>query len=126
MSQFPFFEKPLQNSPRLCMSLFSLLALGFILLIRDLYSNAKAVGVGAHATEWMWTSQDNLQKPAYHMGFRDQARVFRPGVAVKPVYKHLFTALLGACFSFPLILVFSEKLKRFLQKCLGKLGGFKV
>lgn len=66
MGQFPFFEKPLQNSPRLCLSLLSLLALGFILLIRDLCNNPKAVDVGAHAAEWMWRSQDNLQEPAQH------------------------------------------------------------
>lgn len=91
MGQFPFFEKPLQNSPRLCMSLLSLLALGFILPIRDLGRNPKAVGVGARAAEWMW-SQDNFQEPAHHVGFRDQARVVRPGVASRAVLLSINTS----------------------------------
>lgn len=76
-----------------------MLALGFILPIRDLCRNPKAVGVSAHATEWMW-SQDNLQEPAHHVGFRDQARVVRPGVASRAVllsvntFSQLFVCLL--------------------------------
>lgn len=72
------------------MSLLSLLALGFILPIRDLCRNPKAVGVSAHATKWMW-SQDNLQEPAHHVGFRDQARVVRPGVASRAVLLSIST-----------------------------------
>lgn len=102
-----------------------MLARGFILLIRDLYSNPKAVGVGAHATEWMSRSQDNLQEPAQHWvlgsssGFKAWGRQSsRPCLSVNTLHSS------SVC-----LLFFSLEIPYFnlvLQKYLGELGGFKV